>query len=163
VSNPQPQLLFQEVGNPFLFKELLHFKKRGNSFTHFQWILTFDWFQSSMATIDDKNIHRPNGRLFKLSCTHKLQRQKGFESTQKSIQTMTTTRLNLIINTKHENQRQWYKVCKTKIKTKFYFDNIWKLEYEMKWIYGAKSYIKLMLNKLKVMVGPISIYIPLRT
>jgi hypothetical protein len=76
---------------------------------------------------------------------------------------MTTTRLNLIINTKHENQRHEYEVCKTKVQTKCYFDNIWKLEYEMKWIYGARSYVKLMLNKLKIMVGPTSIYIILRT
>jgi hypothetical protein len=116
-----------------------------------------------MATVDDKNIHRLNGSLFKLWCTQKLQRQKDFEGTQKPIQTMTTTRLNLIINTKHENQKQKYKVCKTKIQTKCYFDNIWKLEYEMKWIYGARSYVKLMLNKLKLMVGPTSIYIFLIT
>ncbi len=37
---------------------------------------------------------------------------------------MTTTRLNLIINTKHENQRHEYEVCKTKVQTKCYFDNI---------------------------------------
>ncbi len=49
---------------------------------------------------------------------------KDFEGTRKPIQTMTTTRLNLIINTKHENQRQEYEVCKTKVQTRCYFDNI---------------------------------------
>jgi hypothetical protein len=89
--------------------------------------------------------------------------KKNFKGTWKPIQTMMTTRLNLILNTKHESQRQEYEVCKTKVQTRCYFDNIRKLEYEMKWIYDVRSYVKLMLNKLKVMVGPTFIYILLRT
>jgi len=69
-----------------------------------------------ISKLNGKNIHRPNGSLFKLSCTQKLQRQKDFKGTQKPIQTMTTTRFNLILNTKHESWRQEYEVCKKKFK-----------------------------------------------
>ncbi len=69
-----------------------------------------------ISKLNGKNIHRPNGSLFKLSCTQKLQRQKDFKGTQKPIQIMTTTRLHLILNTKHESWRQEYEVCKKMFK-----------------------------------------------
>jgi 23S rRNA pseudoU1915 N3-methylase RlmH len=40
--------------------------------------------------------------------------------------------LNLILNTNNENKKQKNEVCKEKIQTNFYFDNIWKHEHEMK-------------------------------
>jgi len=56
-------------------------------------------------------------------------------------------------------------MCKTNVKINFYYDNICKHEYEKKHDqgYGARSCLKLMLNRLKEMKGPIFIYTPLRT
>jgi hypothetical protein len=63
------------------------------------------------------------------------------------------TCLNWIPNTKYGNQRQEHEVCK-KIKFKHNFILITYETINMKWNeqgYGLGSYIRLMLNKLKVM------------
>jgi hypothetical protein len=55
-------------------------------------------------------------------------------------------------------------MCKTNVKTNFYYANICKHEHEKKWQgYGAKSCLKLEMNKLKEMKGPTFIYILLGT
>ncbi len=56
-------------------------------------------------------------------------------------------------------------MCKTNVKTDFYYANICKHEFmKITWKnYGVRSCLKLMLNKLKEMRVPTSIYIPLGT
>jgi len=55
-------------------------------------------------------------------------------------------------------------MCKTYVKTNLYYANIYKHEHEKKWQgYGARSCLRLMLNKLKEMGGLIPIYTPLGT
>jgi hypothetical protein len=55
-------------------------------------------------------------------------------------------------------------MCKTNMKTNFYYVNIRKHEHEKTWQgYGVRLCLRLMLNKLKEMRGPISIYTPLGT
>ncbi len=50
---------------------------------------------------------------------------------------------------------------KQTMKTNFFYVNICKHEHEKKWqCYGARSCLKLMLNKLKKMKGSTSIYTP---
>ncbi len=56
-------------------------------------------------------------------------------------------------------------MCKTNVKMDLYYANICKHEF-MKITqqgYGVKSCLRLMLNKLKELRGPISIYTPLKT
>jgi hypothetical protein len=72
--------------------------------------------------------------------------------------------LNLILNTKHENQNENTKYVKQKCKWNFII-----MTYEItntKWNkqkYDAISYFRLVLNKLKIMGGLIFIIIPLGT
>jgi hypothetical protein len=50
-------------------------------------------------------------------------------------------------------------MCKTNVETNIYYANICKHEHEKKWQgYGAKSCLRLMLNKLKEMRAPIPNY-----
>lgn len=69
-----------------------------------------------MDISDDKNTHRPNKNVFKLTWAQKLWKQNDFQCTQNTKQIMEKTCLNWIPKTKHENQRQEHEVCKTKIK-----------------------------------------------
>ncbi len=50
-------------------------------------------------------------------------------------------------------------MCMTNVRTKLYYINIKKTSQD----YGAKSCLKLVLNKLKEMRGPTLIYTPLET
>jgi hypothetical protein len=55
-------------------------------------------------------------------------------------------------------------MCKTNVKTDFYYANKCKHEHEKTWQgYGPRSCIRLMLNILKEMKGFTSMYIPLGT
>jgi Mor family transcriptional regulator len=56
-------------------------------------------------------------------------------------------------------------MCKTSVKTNIYYVNICKHEFMKKtWQnYGARSCLRLVLNKLKEMKGPTFIYTPLGT
>jgi hypothetical protein len=55
-------------------------------------------------------------------------------------------------------------MCNTNVKTDFYYANICKHEHEKKWQgYDVKFCLKLVLNKLKEMKCPTSIYMPLGT
>jgi hypothetical protein len=55
-------------------------------------------------------------------------------------------------------------MCKTNVKTDFYYANKCKHEHEKTWQgYGVRSCLKLVLKKLKEMKGPTFIYHPLGT
>jgi hypothetical protein len=55
-------------------------------------------------------------------------------------------------------------MCKTNVKIDFYYANIHKYEHEKTWHgYDARLCLKLMLNILKEMKGPIPIYTALGT
>lgn len=60
--------------------------------------------------------------------------------------------LNLNPKRKTKEPRQEYKMCKTKVQTIFYCDKIKNVNTKKtKRRYGVKSYLRLMLNILKVM------------
>ncbi len=55
-------------------------------------------------------------------------------------------------------------MCKTNVKKKIYYANICKHEHEKNMTrFGARSCLRLMLNRLKEMKGPTLIYTPLET
>jgi hypothetical protein len=64
----------------------------------------------------------------------------------------------MITTKKHE-------MCKTNVKTNFYYVNKYKHKYEKNttWDYGVRSYLILVLNRLKEMRSPTFIYTLLGT
>jgi hypothetical protein len=54
-------------------------------------------------------------------------------------------------------------MCKDNVKMDLYYDNICKYEHEKKKNYGARSCLRLVLNRLKEMKGFTFIYIHLGT
>ncbi len=65
----------------------------------------------------------------------------------------------MIKKQKHKNKKQKDEMCKINVKTNLYFANICKHEHEITWqSYGARSCLRLMLNKLKKMKGFTPIY-----
>jgi hypothetical protein len=58
------------------------------------------------------------------------------------------------------NQKQEHEMCKTNVKMNFHYANICKHEHKITWQnYGARSCLRLVLNRSKEIKGPTFVYI----